>query len=145
MKLSIGCDHGGLSLKEAIIKGLRERGFDLIDHGTHSTESVDYPDYAALVATDITKQSARFGILICTSGVGVSISANKIKGVRALLALNEDATIYSRLHNDANIICFGQKYITSYMALKLIDLFISTNFEGGRHERRVTKINKLEE
>lgn len=145
MKLSIGSDHGGYELKTAIIEYLKQQGYEVVDHGTKSTDSVDYPDYAATTGEAVAKGSSELGILICTSGIGISIAANKIKGVRAGIAFNEDMAEYMRLHNDANIICFGQKYITPYMANKLIDIFIKTKFEGGRHQRRVDKISTLED
>lgn len=136
--LSIGADHGGYLLREALIQDLADYTF--IDRGTHSPSSVDYPDYAQRVAQDILSQKASFGVLICTSGIGISIAANKIQGVRAALVYNEDGAYFARLHNDANIICFGQKYITPYLAIQFLKIFVSTSFEGGRHVKRLAKL-----
>lgn len=138
LHLSIGADHGGYLLREAILQGLPDYTF--IDHGTHSPHSVDYPDYARLVAEDILKGKAKLGVLICTSGIGISIAANKIKGIRAALVHNEDGAYFSRLHNDANVVCFGQKYITPYLAIKFIKTFVHSSFEGGRHLKRIDKL-----
>lgn len=136
--LSIGADHGGYLLREALLQGLPDYTF--IDHGTHSPQSVDYPDYARLVGQDILEGKAKLGVLICTSGIGISIAANKIKGIRAALVYNEDGAYFARLHNDANVICFGQKYITPYLAIKFLKTFIITPFEGGRHLKRLAKL-----
>ena len=136
--LSIGADHGGYLLREAILKGLPDYTF--IDHGTHSPQSVDYPDYARLVAQDILDGKAKLGVLICTSGIGISIAANKIKGIRAALVHNEDGAYFARLHNNANVICFGQKYFTPYLAIKLLKTFVETPFEGERHLKRIHKL-----
>lgn len=139
MKISIGSDHGGFALKTAIIQELTKR-VELIDQGTYTLESSDYPDFAKKVCSDILLGRALTGILICTSGIGISISANRHRGIRAALVNNEDAAYFSRLHNNANVICLGQKYTTPYLALKYIDIFIKTSFEGGRHQNRVDKI-----
>ena len=138
LPLSIGADHGGYLLRAAILEALPEYTF--VDHGTYNPESVDYPDYARLVASDILSSKAQLGILICTSGIGISIAANKLPGIRAALVHNEDGAYFARLHNDANIICFGQKYITPYLAIKLLKIFISTPFEGGRHLKRLAQL-----
>lgn len=142
MKLSVGADHGGVHLKNHIIAYLKEQGHDVTDHGTQGDASVDYPDFAHLVSIDVASQKVDFGVLICTSGVGMSITANKAPGVRALLVANEDMVRFSRLHNNANILCMGEKYVTPYLAKKYLDIFINTQFEGGRHERRVNKMEQ---
>lgn len=144
MKISIGADHGGYDLKQALIAHLEKQGHTVSDFGTQSRDSVDYPDFSKAVGESISNKETDYGVLICTSGIGVSIAANKITGVRAGMAFNEDMAMYMKLHNDANIICFGQKYITAYMASKMLDMFLATNFEGGRHQRRVEKIKDLE-
>tara|TARA_B100001248_G_scaffold241598_1_gene208366 strand:- start:40446 stop:40877 length:432 start_codon:yes stop_codon:yes gene_type:complete len=140
MKVSIGADHGGISLRESIIEVLEEAGHEVVDHGTKSKESVDYPDYAQAVGKDVASGDCDFGVLVCTSGIGMSISANKIPGVRAALIYNEDAAEYARRHNNANVICVGEKYVTPYIGARCMKMFLETPFEGGRHERRVGKI-----
>jgi len=145
MKISIGSDHGGFELKEVVKAAILEAGHEPIDHGTHSTESVDYPVYGEAVAKDVTEGRADFGVAICTTGLGISIAVNKVHGARGAVCHNEDAAEFSRRHNNANIICFGQKYDTPYMAAKMLNIFIKAEFEGGRHERRVEKITAIEE
>ncbi len=145
MKISIGSDHGGYDLKTALVATLKEDGHEVIDRGANGHESVDYPDFGEAVAKDVAGQSAAFGVLICTTGIGISISANKVHGIRAAVCHNEDAAEFCRLHNNANIICFGQKYDTPYMAAKMTRIFLATQFEGGRHERRVNKITAIED
>lgn len=140
MKISIAADHGGYLLKNTIKLYLESKNYSVKDHGTDSSKSVDYPDYASLVTADILSQNADFGILFCSSGVGMSIAANKIKSIRAVLVYNEDTACFARLHNNANIICLGQKYITPYLAQKYINIFISTQFEAGRHLNRIEKL-----
>jgi ribose 5-phosphate isomerase B len=144
MKISIGSDHGGVDLKDALVLGLREAGHDVTDHGTHGHDSVDYPDFALAVAHDVAAGTVERGIVVCTTGIGVSIAANKVHGVRAAVCHNEDAAEFCRRHNNANVIAFGQKYDTIYMALKMTTIFLATAFEGGRHERRVAKITAAE-
>lgn len=144
IKISIGSDHGGKNLRKILTAYLIKKGYTLIDHGSHSNKSVDYPDYAYMVSKDITIGKANYGILVCTTGIGVSISANKFSGIRAALIYNEDVAFFSRTHNNANIICLGEKYITPYLGIKLINIFIHTPFEGGRHEKRLIKITKQE-
>jgi len=140
MKISIGSDHGGVDLKDAVAQGLRVAGHDVLDRGTHSHDSVDYPDFAIAVSKDVVSGTVERGVVICTTGIGVSIAANKVHGIRAAVCHNEDAAEFCRRHNNANVICFGQKYDTPYMALKMAGIFLATAFEGGRHERRVDKI-----
>jgi ribose 5-phosphate isomerase B len=140
MKISIGADHGGVDLKDSLGQALRAAAHEVLDRGTHGHESVDYPDFAIAVSNDVADGTAERGVLVCTTGIGVSISANKVHGIRAALCHNEDGAEFCRRHNDANIICFGQKYITPYMAAKMTMIFLNTAFDGGRHERRVKKI-----
>jgi ribose 5-phosphate isomerase B len=144
MKISLGADHGGVDLKDILAQALRVAGLEVIDRGTHGHESVDYPDFAVAVANDVAGGAAERGVVICTTGIGVCIAANKIHQVRAALCFNEDGAEFCRRHNDANVICFGQKYITPYMAQKMTMIFLNTAFEGGRHERRVEKITAEE-
>ena len=140
MKLSLGSDHAGCKLKTAIAVFLCAQGHEVLDRGTNDETSVDYPDYAKLVAADVRSGVAQFGVLVCATGIGISISANKVPGIRAAACTNEDIAKFSRRHNDANVICFGQKYVTSAMAEKYLRIFLTTEFEGGRHQRRVNKM-----
>jgi RpiB/LacA/LacB family sugar-phosphate isomerase len=142
--LHIGSDHGGFELKQGVIAFLQQEGYNCIDQGTHDLQSVDYPDYAELVGKAILNDPAARGILICRSGIGVSIAANKIPGIRAAVVKIEDDAEYARRHNDANIICLGGKHTTLYLAQKFIKIFLTTAFEGGRHERRIMKIQAIE-
>lgn len=142
--LSIGADHGGFALKEALKKRLSAKGFQLIDEGCFSTESVDYPDLAKKVCDDVLSKKVELGVLVCTSGIGMSIAANKIDGIRAALCLCEDAGEFARLHNNANVCCLGAKYLSEELAEKIVETFVSTDFEGGRHQRRVQKFMDFE-
>lgn len=143
MKIAIGCDHGGFDLKTSLVAELSKLGYEIVDCGTNSKESVDYPDFAAILGEKVSKNQVNFGILICTTGEGISISANKIKGVRCGIGYNDDVALMMRKHNDANVIAFGAKYTTLDEALTRVKIFLSTEFEGGRHARRVEKINNL--
>lgn len=142
--LSIGCDHGGFEMKQALKKLLTENGFAVSDRGCFSTESVDYPDYAKAVCDDVNSGAAQFGVLVCTSGIGMSIAANKVRGIRAALCLSTDAGKFSRLHNNANVCCLGAKYLDAAAAFEIVRTFAETQFEGGRHERRVAKFMEFE-
>lgn len=144
MIISMGSDHGGFELRKALKEKLIQSGITVIDHGPDSLDPVDYPDYAALVAKDVIDKKANFGVLMCTTGVGVSISANKFHGIRAALVCCDDAAEFSRRHNNANIICFGGKYQTPYIAERLTKIFINTAYEGGRHDKRLHKIEEQE-
>lgn len=141
MKIVIGSDHRGYQLKEQIKKYFDTNKTEYKDVGTTSTESVDYPDYAKLAGEAINNENYDFGVLICGSGIGVSIAANKIKGLRAVNANNNNLTEMSRLHNNANVICFGSDFIDYEKAIRFFEIFINTKFEGGeRHERRINKL-----
>ena len=142
--LSIGSDHGGFALKCALAKSLSAAGYEVADRGPADSSSVDYPDFAKLVCGDVNSGKADLGVLICTSGIGMSIAANKIRGIRAALCLSEDAAKFSRLHNNANVLCMGSKYLTPTLAESIASIFASTEFEGGRHERRVCKFMDFE-
>ena len=139
MNISIGCDHAGVKYKTKIIEFLEEQGHKTLDVGTHGEESVDYPDYAHKVAEEVLV-GADFGILICGSGNGVSMAANKHKGIRAALCWNEEITKLARQHNDANIISIPARFMSLEKSKKIIKIFLKEGFEGGRHERRVKKI-----
>ena len=145
MKISIGSDHGGFLLKQEVVTYLKSKGIDVVDHGCDSTESVHYPIFAKMVAEDVSKKKSDYGILICTTGFGMCICANKIKGIRsATVRLTEEAFL-SRSHNDCNVLCLGAKYTSISQAKEIIDMFLTTPFAGGRHEIRVNIIKDLEE
>lgn len=144
MKVSIGFDHGALNLREPVIDKLNELHHEVNDHGTKSAESVDYPDFARLVAEDVASGRADVGILCCTTGIGMSIAANKVKGVRAAMVHCEDEASLTRQHNHANVLCLGGLHTTGYEAKRLIEIFLKAEPEGGRHARRVDKFTALE-
>lgn len=137
MKIMIGADHAGFELKQKIASHLRERGFEVQDIGTHSTDSVDYPDYAFPVARAVAHGDVDRGILVCGSGIGMSMAANRIPGVRAVLASEPYAAKMSRRHNDSNVLCLGGRFLGPDLALEIVDVWLAENFEGGRHCRRV--------
>lgn len=144
MNIAIGSDHRGFELKEKIKEYLISNNHNVIDEGTYSTESVDYPDFSKKVGESVAKGESQFGIVICGSGIGVSIAANKVKGIRAVNATNKDMAEMSRRHNNANVICFGSDFIDFDSAVKYWEIFSSAEFEGGeRHERRINKINNI--
>ena len=143
MKISMACDHGGLELKNALKAHLLDKGYQVCDFGTYTTDSCDYPDYAKLAARAVSTGECDFGVVVCTTGIGVSIVANKVKGVRCALCQNVDMATMTRKHNNANVIAFGQKYTSVADAIAMTDAFLTTEFEGGRHQRRVDKIENL--
>ncbi len=143
-KVFIGCDHGGFNLKEEVKAHLVEQGFEVQDFGCHSTESVDYPDYAILVGQAVLDHSGSLGILICGTGIGMSMAANKMRGVRAALCHDVFSARLTRMHNDAQILCMGGRVIGIGPALEIADAFTHSSFEGGRHRRRVDKITDIE-
>ena len=140
MRIVIASDHAGFELKEFIKEQLSNQ-IDFVDLGTYSSESVDYPDFAHLLASKISKNEYEFGLLMCGSGNGVAMSANKHNNVRAALCWNEEIAHLARLHNDANVLVFPARFIDYKKVIPMIELFISTSFEGGRHTKRVEKIN----
>ena len=140
MKVAIGCDHGGFDLKEIVKSVLKELGHEIDDQGCDSPESVDYPNFAKAVSFLVKEGKCERGILICGTGIGMSMVANKTKGVRAALCHNEYTAKMARKHNDANILCMGERVISKNKALKIVSIFLRTKFEGGRHTRRVKKI-----
>ncbi|QIV78493.1 ribose 5-phosphate isomerase B [Fervidobacterium pennivorans subsp. carthaginiensis] len=144
MKIAIGSDHAAFELKERVKEYLRKADIEVIDCGTYSIESVDYPDYAKKVAEKVTSKECDFGILMCGTGIGMSIAANKIKGVRAALCLFPEMAAYARKHNDANILVLPGRLMGIELAKWTVDAFLNSSFEGGRHERRVKKIEELE-
>ncbi len=145
MKISLGADHGGFELKEAIKTWLLEKGYDVEDKGTYSIESCDYPDYAKAVALDVAAGKSDRGILVCGTGIGVSIGANKVRGIRAALCGDTFSARMSRLHNNANILALGQRVVGPGLALDIVEIWLSTSFEGGRHSTRVDKLMEIEQ
>jgi len=141
MKIVIGCDHAGYEYKEKLIKKLQSLHITVIDKGTHSTDSVDYPDFVHPVASEIDENRSDFGVLICGSGNGVCMTANKHQNVRAALCWNKELAELARQHNNANIICIPARFISYRMASQMVNAFLFTPFEGGRHKRRVDKIS----
>lgn len=145
MKIAIAADHAGFSLKEALRSKLAQQGHQVEDLGTRDQQSTDYPDYAAAVAAQVVKGYADRGVLICTTGIGMSIAANKVPGARAALAMNEEAVTLTRAHNDANILAIAAKFTPKEEALRYLAAFLDTRFDGGeRHERRLAKIANIE-
>lgn len=144
MKIAIAADHGGYELKEKIKAHLDENGFEYTDFGTFSTDSVDYPDYAHLVCAALQKDEAALGILVCGTGIGMSLTANKHKGIRAACCSDTYSARLTRMHNDANVICLGGRVVGDGLAMDIVDEFLNTKFEGGRHQRRVDKIMSYE-
>ncbi len=140
MKISFAADHGGFELREPLIAHLRAQGHEVIDHGTISRDSVDYPRYAQKVCADVTAGRSDRGVICCTTGIGMAIAANKCRGIRAAVVHNLHDAKYCRLHNNANVICFGKVHVTAQQASAFLDIFLSTEFEGGRHERRVSEL-----
>lgn len=140
-KIAIGADHAGFEFKELLKKWLEKNGFVLKDFGTHSSDSADYPDFAHPVANAVEKNEFEIGLLICGSANGVAITANKHQGVRAAICWNEELAALARQHNNANVLCLPSRYISIELAEKILDRFLHSSFEGGRHERRVGKIS----
>lgn len=138
--VAIGCDHGGFAYKDAVIRLLKKEGIEVHDFGTNSEESVDYPDFIHPTANDVQAGKADLGIVLCGSGNGAAITANKHKGIRCALCWTSELAGLAREHNNANIMSIPARFISKRMALKMVRTFISTEFEGGRHERRVGKI-----
>lgn len=144
MKIAIACDHGGLNLKNAVIEYLKENGYEYVDFGTDSTASCDYPDFALPAAEAVANGECDKGILICSTGIGVSMVANKVPGVRCAHCHDAYCAKFTRLHNDANVLAMGEKVVGVGYALQIAETFLSTRFEGGRHQRRVDKITAIE-
>lgn len=139
--LAIGSDHAGYEFKEVLKKWLGDNGYTIKDFGTHSLDSVDYPDFAHPVASAVEKQEFDLGILLCGSANGVAITANKHQGIRAALCWTDEIASLARQHNNANIVCIPARFVSEEVAKKITETFLSTPFEGGRHEKRVNKIS----
>lgn len=144
MKIGIGNDHAGTELKLAIINHLEELGIEYIDYGVGVGEAIDYPVAAERVCREVVSGTVDRAILICGTGIGISIAANKVKGIRACACSDSFSAKYTRLHNDANALCLGARVIGAGLACELVDLFLTTEFEGGRHQRRVDLITEME-
>lgn len=144
MKVCFGCDHGGFLLKEEVKNYFSSTEIEIVDFGCLDCNRVDYPEYGIKVAESVAKGECDYGVLICTTGIGMSIVANKIKGVRAALVTNLEAASLTREHNDSNVICLGAKYTTVEEAINYIETFIKTSFSGGRHTNRVNMIKEVE-
>lgn len=142
--IALGCDHGGLNIKNAVIKYLEDKGIAYKDFGCFTEESVDYPEYAFKVAQSVTNGESELGILCCGTGIGISMAANKVKGIRAAVVSNEFCAEMTRRHNNANILCMGGRVSTEEEAVKYAHIFINTPFEGGRHNKRVDMITAIE-
>ena len=145
MRIAIAADHAGFVLKDALRQRLETEGHQVIDFGTNSAESCDYPDFAQAVGREVAAGHSDRGVLVCSTGIGMAIAANKIDGVRAAPAESTDEVRLSREHNDANVLTIGARYHDESSAAALIDVFLTTEFSGGRHARRVAKISQLEE
>lgn len=144
MKIAIGCDHGGITLKDSIVNYLEERGVQIEDFGTFGTDSVDYPDYAYKVARSVADGRADKGILMCGTGIGISIAANKVNGIRCALCHNSETARLTALHNDSNVLAMGGRVIDSDTAVDIVKTWLDTPFEGGRHINRINKISEIE-
>ena len=146
MKIAVACDHGGLNLKKAMIAYVEKLGHEVVDFGTNSFDSCDYPDFASAAAEAVASGECERGILVCSSGIGVSIVANKVPGIRCAHCHDTYCAKYTRLHNDANMIAFGEKVVGVGLMQEIVNLFLTTEFEGGeRHNRRIDKITKIEQ
>lgn len=137
LRIAIGSDHGGYEYKEQMVSHLKEKGYECVDVGTYSTDSCDYPVIARAVTTKITTGEADRGILICGTGIGMSIVANKVKGIRAALCGDTFSARASRAHNNSNVLCLGERVIGINLAMDIVDIWLESKFEGGRHQRRV--------
>ncbi|GIM29666.1 ribose-5-phosphate isomerase [Clostridium polyendosporum] len=144
MKIALGSDHGGFRLKSEIIKHLKNKGIEYNDFGTLNEESCDYSDFAVQVAEAVAAKEYDFGILICGTGIGISIAANKVPGVRAALCSDTFSAHATREHNDANILALGERIVGAGLALDIVDTFLNSKFEGGRHQKRIDKIADIE-
>ncbi|MBS5114592.1 MAG: ribose 5-phosphate isomerase B [Erysipelotrichaceae bacterium] len=144
MKLALACDHGGFKLKETVKKHLEEKGYEVVDFGTYSEESCDYPDYASKAAFAVAKKECEKGIVICGTGIGVSIVANKVHGIRCALVHDVFSAKATRQHNDTNMMAMGARVIGEGLALEIVDAWLNASYEGGRHDLRIEKMMALE-
>ncbi|HZG73105.1 MAG TPA: ribose 5-phosphate isomerase B [Chondromyces sp.] len=145
MKIALGCDHGGFHLKEAIKKHLEANDYEVTDVGTYSTDSVDFPNYALQVCQSVTKKESDYGILCCGTGIGMSIAANKNKGILASVVSDTFSAKATKEHNNGNVLCLGERVIGEGLALTIVDTWLQAEFQGGRHENRVNQVRKMEQ
>ena len=144
MKIAFGCDHGGFIYKEAVINYLKNSGHEVVDFGTFSEDSCDYPDYATKVTNAVVTKDCNYGVLICGTGIGMSIVANKVKGIRCAHVTDEFSAEMTRRHNNANVLALGARISKMEDCLKFVEIFLNTPFDGGRHQTRVSKISDVE-
>ena len=144
MKIAIGCDHGALALKNKAVAHLTAKGYEVVDFGTYTSDSCDYPDFAEKAAKAVAAGECEKGIVLCTTGIGISIAANKVRGIRCALLSDVMSARLTRQHNDTNMMAIGAGVVGEMLALEIIDTWLGTEFEGGRHQRRVDKIMALE-
>lgn len=144
MKIALGCDHGGYELKQFIMKTLEKLGYEYEDFGCYSLESCDYPDFGAAAARAVAEGKCDRGIVICTTGIGISIAANKVKGIRCALCSDSLSAEMTRRHNDANVIAMGAGIVGPKLAERMVEVFLNTEFEGGRHARRVGQLDAIQ-
>lgn len=144
MKIAIGSDHAGLKLKKEIIQHLESKGLEFKDFGTYSEDSCDYPDYALAVSEEVAAKKYDFGILVCGTGIGISIAANKVPGIRAALCSDTFSAHSCREHNDANILAIGERVVGVGLALDIVETFLNSSFQGNRHQKRIDKISEIE-
>ena len=144
MKIALGCDHGGYALKCDIIKLLEKLGHEVVDFGCHSTESCDYPDFGEAAARAVASGQCDRGIVICTTGIGISIAANKVKGIRCAHCTDSLSAEMTRRHNDANVLALGAGITGPNLAKRIVEVFLNTGFEGGRHARRVGQLDSIQ-
>ena len=143
MKIAIGCDHGGYALKLAVKKHLEDKGYEVVDYGCHSTESVDYPVYGEKVGRAVAGGECELGVLICGTGIGISLAANRVHGIRAAVCSESYSAELTRRHNDANMIAFGARVVGEGTACAILDAFFGAKFEGGRHAQRVAMLDEI--
>lgn len=144
MKIGLGSDHGGFQLKGIIKEYLEQKGYEIVDYGTHSQDSVDYPEYGEKVAQAVSNNEVDRGIIFCGTGIGISLAANKVKGIRCANVSDTFSARMCRLHNDANMLSLGERVVGAGLAMDIVDLFLETEFEGGRHTARVEKLMAVE-
>ncbi|MBR6649987.1 MAG: ribose 5-phosphate isomerase B [Clostridia bacterium] len=143
-KIAFACDHGGYELKDTIIKWLKDNGYEVVDFGCNSTASVDYPDYALPASQAVARGECELGVLVCGTGIGMSLCANKVKGIRAACCSDTFSAKMTRLHNNSNILCFGARVVGAGLAIELVRNFVESEFEGDRHIKRVEKVMAIE-
>ncbi|MDY4560605.1 ribose 5-phosphate isomerase B [Peptostreptococcus porci] len=144
MKIALACDHGGLNLKNAIKNHLEKKGYEVLDFGTDTTDSVDYPDFAYKAAKSVVDKESECGILVCGTGIGIGIAANKVKGIRCATLGDTFSARMTKAHNDANMIALGERVTGIGLGLDIVDAYLNSSFEGGRHQSRVDKITEIE-